>query len=603
MDADLIALLAEATVAGSAALLLVLALRLPVRAVLGATAAYSLWLCVPVALLAVLLPRSVDVPLALPVALQVAPAIVVAAVPERQAGIGWSELAMLAWLAGALALVAVLFLQQRRFHRGLGVLRRRADGLYESTAATAGLPAVAGVLRPRILLPADFGQRYSEQEQALVLQHERVHVRRGDLLANALVALLRCVFWFNPLLPFALRRFRLDQELACDEWVIARNPRARRQYGEAMLKTQFDELPLPLGCHWQARHPIKERIEMLKRPTPTPLHWMAATLFALGLSASAGYVAWAAQPAGASAAPVAAEAQLYAIDVRMDVDGKAQTFQLREREGRVFGIRSEEPGVPIWEADLSVKPLQGQYAQVLVSGKLRADGQMVAEPALQAMLGNPATIQVSTADGRSVITLQMSVTRLEHDTAAGPARESGTGASASVATAAAQKPLASDAPATPVDAGIAGALGTRLAAVAQERLPAPRYPVEAARQYVDGQVVLLVTVEADGSVADVKVEESMPAGVFDAPAVEAARQWKFQPALEGGKPVRGLVRVPITFSTGLDEQSASPMASGSALYDWMLVPRKDVAEARCDAVRVSDDQGQVYCGIRRIASR
>ncbi len=143
----------------------------------------------------------------------------------------------------------------------------------------------------------DFEQRYTPGEQALVVQHERLHVRRGDLFANALTALLRCLFWFNPLLPFALRRFRLDQELACDEAVIARNPRARRQYGEAMLKTQFDEFPLPLGCHWQARHPIKERIDMLKRPTPTRLHWMAATLFAIGLSASAGYAAWAAQPA------------------------------------------------------------------------------------------------------------------------------------------------------------------------------------------------------------------------------------------------------------------------------------------------------------------
>ena len=57
MAAELFALVWEATLAGSAALLLVLALRRPLRAWLGASAAYALWLCVPVVLLAVLLPR------------------------------------------------------------------------------------------------------------------------------------------------------------------------------------------------------------------------------------------------------------------------------------------------------------------------------------------------------------------------------------------------------------------------------------------------------------------------------------------------------------------------------------------------------------------
>ncbi|UNK58082.1 TonB family protein [Pseudoxanthomonas daejeonensis] len=547
MDADLIAFLAEATVAGSVAMLLVLALRLPVRALLGATAAYSLWLCVPIALLAVLLPRGVDVPLALPVAWQVAPAIVVAAAPERQAGMGWSELAMLAWLAGALALATVLFLQQRRFHRGLGVLRRRADGLYESTAATAGLPAVAGVLRPRILLPADFGQRYSAQEQALVLQHERVHVRRGDLLANALVALLRCVFWFNPLLPFALRRFRLDQELACDEWVIARNPRARRQYGEAMLKTQFDELPLPLGCHWQARHPIKERIDMLKRPTPSPMRWMAAALLALGLSAAAGYTAWAAQPAQAPGAMVGTT---FAIDVRLDVDGRSQSFQLREQAGRTFGIRSEEGGSPVWEAELAIKPLDDP-GLFWIGGSVRADGGLVSEPALVATLGKPATIQLSTLDGRSVFTLEVNAKRL----ADAPPQASANGARAMDVEQASARAAGRTAVADDASAGSGDELrADPLAPLARERLPAPRYPEDAARAYINGKVLLRVAVDAEGRVTDVQVEESTPAGVFDAAAIEAARQWTFEPALQGGKPVAGQVRVPITFEARPAEQ-------------------------------------------------
>lgn len=296
MAAELFALVWEATLAGSAALLLVLALRRPLRAWLGASAAYALWLCVPVVLLAVLLPRGEGAPVAMPVVWQM---VAVAALPEPQAGGHWREWLFVTWLAGVFASAVAMGGRQRRFRHGLGALRRRDDGMYQSASATSGLPAVSGVLRPRILLPADFERRYTTQEQALVIAHERLHVRRGDLAANALAALLACLFWFNPLLRPALRRFRFDQELACDERVIAGHPQARRAYGEAMLKTQFDPLPLPLGCHWQARHPLKERIAMLNRPTPSPMQWIATTFVALGVSAVAGFAAWAAQPAQA----------------------------------------------------------------------------------------------------------------------------------------------------------------------------------------------------------------------------------------------------------------------------------------------------------------
>ena len=129
MGADLPMILAEATVATSAALLLVLALRRPVRAALGASAAYALWLCVPVALLAVSLPRSADVPLALPVAWQMAPAAQVAVQAVPRQGMGWIQWLFVAWLAGVLASAALLVWQQRRFRGGLGTLRQRGDGL------------------------------------------------------------------------------------------------------------------------------------------------------------------------------------------------------------------------------------------------------------------------------------------------------------------------------------------------------------------------------------------------------------------------------------------------------------------------------------------
>lgn len=545
MNAEPLALLWEATLAGSAALLLVLALRRPVRARLGASAAYALWLCVPVALLAVLLPRGADVPLVLPVAWQMAPVAVVAATPEPQAGWHWREWLFASWLAGMLASMAVLGWQQRRFRRGLGALRRRDDGLYQSTSATSGLPAVAGVLRPRILLPVDFEQRYTAQEQSLVIAHEHLHVRCGDLAANALAALLACLFWFNPLLHWALRRFRFDQELACDERVIARHPQARRSYGEAMLKTQFDPSPLPLGCHWQARHPLKERIDMLKRPTPSPLQWLFSLSLAIAVTAATGYMAWATQPSTASEAPPAPVAEtgpLYSIDLRMDVDGNARAFQLHQRAGHSFGFRTDAEGeAPAWEAEFMLKQVDNSD-RMWIGGSIHADGRLVSDPRMVVALGKPARIEVSTSDGTSVFALDLTVLRLD-----------GYGAANAASSA---RPGAAD---LPDDVPLTSAVMVDPRSLPDT--PAPRYPVEAARQGIDGSVVLLVTIGADGGVREVEVEKSTPTGVFDAAAVEAARKWKFTPEMRDGQPVEGgRVRVPITFET--DRPSDSSASKG-----------------------------------------
>ena len=277
----------------SAAMLTVLLLRKPVRRWLGASAAYLLWLAVPASLLAMLLPAPrVEVTLMGAVGHAVQAGVAVADTP---ASLQWPLLLGAGWLAGAVLMAFVLLRQQRRFVRGLGRLQRRDDGCWQAQA-TAGLPALVGVWRPRIVLPAGFDQLYSAQEQRLVLLHERTHLRRGDIFVNALLAALQCVYWFNPLLPLALRRCREDQEFSCDERVIAHGDGARRSYGNAMLKTGLALSPLPVGCYWQNQHPLRERMAMLKRPLPGCKQWLAMVSLSIGLSCSLGYAAWAAQP-------------------------------------------------------------------------------------------------------------------------------------------------------------------------------------------------------------------------------------------------------------------------------------------------------------------
>lgn len=293
---DLLNGIAEAVAAITVALLLVLSVRRPLRGAFGAGVAYQAWAVVPIAPVAVMLPARTVAIMSSPIlrllgADSVSPASVAGAMPAQ--GAQWL---CVAWVAGVLLMAGRLQWLQRRFRQSLGRLRERADGLLQAEVS-AGLPAVYGLWRPAIVVPADFDSRYSAEERRLMLAHERGHVSGGDLVLNAVVAVLRCLFWFNPLLHAAARHFRHDQELACDQRVIARHPQSRRSYGEAMFKTQLAAGPLPLGCHWGYGHPLKERIAMLKQPLPTRARVLSGSALMLALSLGAGFAAWAAQPA------------------------------------------------------------------------------------------------------------------------------------------------------------------------------------------------------------------------------------------------------------------------------------------------------------------
>jgi hypothetical protein len=203
-----------------------------------------------------------------------------------------------AWLAGVALSIGVQAWRQRRFLATLGRLQRGDGGLMLAERTGVG-PAVVGWIAPRVVVPADFTERFTPEEQAVVLAHENAHLARQDARANGLVVLAQCLCWFNPLVHLAARLVRLDQELACDAQVVRRYPAARRRYAEALLKTQIAATPLPLGCYWpaRARHPLEERIAMLKTPAPSAPRRLVGFAATLVVCLAGGVAAWASQPA------------------------------------------------------------------------------------------------------------------------------------------------------------------------------------------------------------------------------------------------------------------------------------------------------------------
>ncbi len=62
---------------------------------------------------------------------------------------------------------------------------------------------------------------------------------------------------------------------------------------------------------------------------------------------------------------------------------------------------------------------------------------------------------------------------------------------------------------------------------------------------VDAVVVVRALVRSDGSVGDAGIAQSIP--MLDGAALKAVRQWRFSPALRGGRPVPARVYVPVRF--------------------------------------------------------
>jgi len=282
MSALLVGLI-ELNIAAGAAILFVLLVRTHATRAFGPHAAYALWAMVPVAMVATLIPERTTETLVTEFLVGGLPA----SLAHMQAAAATSWLPAIiasAWIIGAVTVFLILVGRQRAFQR-------------DADLGLAG-PAIVGFRHPRIITPDDFAQRFSHEERKLILTHEQVHIDRSDARINAVVALLRCLFWFNPLIHVGANAMRIDQEMSCDAEVIARRPRVRRAYAETLLKTQLAARPLPVGCYWPAesQHPLARRIGEIAREPISGRRRLAATAIVATLTASAGLAAWAAQP-------------------------------------------------------------------------------------------------------------------------------------------------------------------------------------------------------------------------------------------------------------------------------------------------------------------
>lgn len=299
--------------------LLLLALRPLLLKRLGARATYAAWLLLPALLVTPLLPSLGAKPL--PMVVTAAELARTAAAPlltTRHTEALWPGLLLAIWLSGTALVLSLQALRQWRLAR---------HGMRLPAGAS---PALVGLWRPHVALPADFEQRFSSDERQLILAHEDVHRARHDNAWNLLATLL------------AARRMQADQELACDAVVLGRQPGALSTYKRALL-TAHDLTPngAPLASRWGSSHPLVERIAILNRPVPFQRRRAAVLGLALLAVVSLAYAAQETSPGAAAPTRMA--------ELRMTITASGASEQPRV-------IEVQAPGMTIDPRDASAKP-------------------------------------------------------------------------------------------------------------------------------------------------------------------------------------------------------------------------------------------------------
>lgn len=145
-------------------------------------------------------------------------------------------------------------------------------------------PALFGFQRPQIIISPEIVEKLSLEQLRYIFLHELSHLKRRDLLVNGLVSAIQAVYWFNPVIWYALRQMKQDCEMACDATALAfLQPEDHKKYGQTIISL----LQMLSEPHWAAgtlgfvSKFNKRRIVMIATYKKITVIWAIAVLASL----------------------------------------------------------------------------------------------------------------------------------------------------------------------------------------------------------------------------------------------------------------------------------------------------------------------------------
>ncbi len=154
--------------------------------------------------------------------------------------------------------------------------------------------------RDTVILPRSLAESLPARDIALIVRHERAHLRRRDPAWFVALSLIDALFWFNPFVRLQTRRCRQAAELACDAVVTAAEPDMREAYAHALVKALKHAAGSVRQYAPAAFSPAKSgdyrmRISEIMHPQPQPRktrRWPVLLAAGLVLPMAAVQLAW-----------------------------------------------------------------------------------------------------------------------------------------------------------------------------------------------------------------------------------------------------------------------------------------------------------------------
>lgn len=144
----------------------------------------------------------------------------------------------LLWLSGVICLSIYNLLVFIKFRKKItlsaSLKDKNIDFLIKSIKATLNItkdfrvvemdsinsPAIFVSKAPIILLPKGLSKELTCEDLKNILFHELCHYKRKDILPIYLSKIISIIYWFNPLVLYALKECKKTLELSCDEMVL-----------------------------------------------------------------------------------------------------------------------------------------------------------------------------------------------------------------------------------------------------------------------------------------------------------------------------------------------------------------------------------------------
>jgi len=103
------------------------------------------------------------------------------------------------------------------------------------------VPFTFGWKNPIIVLPTSIQD--DPEKVRMAIQHELVHIQRGDYLLQLFLSVIESIFWFHPLIRFGSREIETYREISCDQQVLSTSGISLKNYASML----YELLPLNRG--------------------------------------------------------------------------------------------------------------------------------------------------------------------------------------------------------------------------------------------------------------------------------------------------------------------------------------------------------------------